>query len=95
MADLHKAIRAIHNNVVSINGDTQADIQAVDNNNQLVTIDWTQVNAWTDSNQYKYDRQQAYAPLAEQLDYIYHNGIEAWKTDMIMPVKEAHPKGDE
>ena len=45
MADLHKAIRAIHNSVVSINGDTQETIVATDSNNNEVTIDWTQVNA--------------------------------------------------
>ncbi len=40
-------------------------------------------------------RALAYKPIAEQLDYIYHNGIEAWKTDMILPVKAKYPKGDE
>ena len=30
----------------------------------------------------------------EQLDYIFHNGLEAWKTDIIQPIKEAHPKPD-
>jgi len=42
--------------------------------------------------EYQRNRQAAYAPLAEQLDYIYHNGIEAWKTDMINPVKTKYPK---
>jgi len=45
--------------------------------------------------EYQRNRQAAYAPLAEQLDYIYHNGIEAWKTDMINPVKTKYPKGSE
>ena len=31
-------------------------------------------------------------PLAEQLDYIYHNGVEAWKTDIIDPIKARYPK---
>jgi len=38
------------------------------------------------------NRINAYPNIAEQLDYIYHNGIEAWKTDMIQPVKEQFPK---
>ena len=42
---------------------------------------------------YVNNRLEAYASLAEQLDYIYHNGIEAWKTDMIDPVKTKYPKG--
>ncbi len=37
-------------------------------------------------------RQEAYPSYGEQLDYIYHNGLEAWKTDIIQPIKEAHPK---
>ena len=45
MADLHKAIYNIHTNVKGINGDTQETITAWDENNSLVTIDWTQVNA--------------------------------------------------
>lgn len=41
--------------------------------------------------------EEGYPSLEEQLDYIYHNGIEAWKTDMINPVKARFPKpqGDE
>ena len=45
------------------------------------------------NNEYQRQRALAYAPLTEQLDYIYHNGIEAWKTDMINPVKTKYPKG--
>lgn len=37
-------------------------------------------------------RQSEYPPIGDQLDYIYHNGIEAWKTDMIKPVKDKYPK---
>ena len=39
-------------------------------------------------------RASSYASIPEQLDYIYHNGVEKWKTDMILPVKEKYPKGD-
>ena len=46
MADLHKAIRAIHNLVVTINGDTQETIVAKDASENIVTINWTEVNAW-------------------------------------------------
>ena len=33
-----------------------------------------------------------YPDIGEQLDYIYHNGVDAWKTDMIDPVKARFPK---
>lgn len=36
--------------------------------------------------------QDGYPSTEEQLDYIYHNGIEAWKTDMIDAVKNRFPK---
>ncbi len=38
-------------------------------------------------------RKVEYPDLAEQLDYIYHNGITKWKSDMIKPVKDKYPKG--
>ncbi|RPG31984.1 MAG: hypothetical protein CBB72_011340 [Muricauda sp. TMED12] len=41
---------------------------------------------------YKTKRKLDYPPLEEQLDYIYHNGVDAWKTDIIDPVKSAYPK---
>jgi len=41
---------------------------------------------------YQRSRAAEYPPLAEQLDYIYHNGVEAWKTDIIDPIKTRYPK---
>ncbi len=43
---------------------------------------------------YSDHRVSSYPSIPDQLDYIYHNGIEKWKTDMILPVKEKYPKGD-
>jgi hypothetical protein len=42
--------------------------------------------------EYIQQRQTAYPSLADQLDYIYHNGVEAWKTDIIDPIKARYPK---
>jgi hypothetical protein len=91
MADLHKGIRAIHNNVITINGDTQEDIIAKDINGDEVNINWTDVNSWTDPKQYKYDRANEYPSIEDQLDDIYHNGIDGWKTT-IKAVKDKYPK---
>jgi len=44
------------------------------------------------NNQYQRDRKAEYPPLEEQLDYIYHNGVDAWKTDIINPIKNKYPK---
>ena len=91
MADLHKAIRAIHNNVVTINGNGQEDIIAWDENGNQVSINWTNVNAWKDPDQYKYNRATEYPSIVDQLDDIYHNGIDGWKTT-IKAVKDKYPK---
>ena len=40
-------------------------------------------------NQYQVDRQ--YPPMNEQLDNIFHNGVDAWKAD-IQAIKDATPK---
>ncbi len=90
--DLHKAIANIYSNVRTINGDTQETIVAKDENENIVEIDWTQVNAWTDAEQYKYDRQAEYPSIADQLDDLYHNGIDGWKKT-IKAVKDKYPKG--
>ena len=45
-----------------------------------------------DNQKYARDRQPEYPSIADQLDYIYHNGIAKWKSDMVKPVKDAHPK---
>jgi len=91
MSNLHNAIRAIHNSVVSINGNTQETIVATDNSGDNVTINWTAVNAWTDPNEYKYKRIEEYPSMADQLDDIYHNGIDAWKAT-IKTTKDKYPK---
>ena len=44
------------------------------------------------ATQYARDRRSEYPSIQDQLDYIYHNSITKWKSDMIKPVKDAHPK---
>jgi hypothetical protein len=85
----HKAIYKLYPKVVMID-DTAG---AFDKYGNQVTIDIELVNAWIDPEQYKYQRQEEYPSIADQLDYIYHNGIDAWKTNMIDPVKTKYPKG--
>ena len=91
MANLHKAIYTIHENVVSIQGENQENIIAKDSSGNDVTINWTQVNAWTDPEQYKYDRQAEYPTIVDQLDDIFHNGIDGWKAT-IQAIKDKYPK---
>ena len=46
-----------------------------------------------DSQEYARNREESYPSTGDQLDYIYHNGVAKWKTDMIDPVKTKYPKG--
>ena len=41
---------------------------------------------------YKDDRKMDYPSYADQLDTIYHQGIDAWKAE-IKAVKDKYPKG--
>lgn len=44
-----------------------------------------------DSKQYQRDRAIAYPSWQDQLDKIFHNGIDAWKSD-IQAIKDQFPK---
>jgi len=45
-----------------------------------------------DATQYQRNRAVEYPYWGTQLDYIYHNGIDKWKTDIVDPVKAKYPK---
>ena len=89
MVDTHKAILDLYPNVVSID-DTEG---AKDKDGNNVAINMTLVEAWVDPETYKYQRGAEYPSWHEQLDNIYHNGIDAWKAE-IKAIKDKHPKGD-
>jgi hypothetical protein len=44
-----------------------------------------------DNNKYQRDRAEAYPTIANQLDDLYHNGIDGWKTT-IKAIKDKYPK---
>jgi len=99
MIDLHKAIRAIHNSVVSINGNTQETIVATDKDGNEVSINWSSVNAWTDPDEYKYNREQEYPSLQEFAEAYCEKEIgedstkwDAYKT-AYNKVRSDNPKG--
>jgi len=41
---------------------------------------------------YQQQRRMAYPDWTEQLAYIYDNGLDKWKTDIVDPVKAKYPK---
>ncbi len=51
----------------------------------------TELKAEYDANKYQRDRKKAYPTIKDQLDDIYHNGIDGWKAT-IKVTKDKYPK---
>ena len=83
----HDAIIGSYPNVVLIHGD-----KAFDADGNPVTYDEAVVQAYIDANAYKEKRAREYPSIVDQLDLIYHEGIDAWK-EQINIIKEKYPKG--
>ena len=45
-----------------------------------------------DNKKYQRDRAEAYPSIKDQLDDLYHNGIDGWKKT-IKAIKDKYPKG--
>jgi len=82
----HTAIRATHPTVVTIRGDV-----AYDQNENIVEYNEATVQAYIDANAYKDLRQAEYPSIPDQLDTLYHSGLDAWKAQ-IKTVKDKYPK---
>lgn len=87
MIDKHNAIRALHPNAVLIRGD-----EAFDADGNSVAYDEAVVQAYINANAYKAQRTAEYPSITDQLDLLYHGGMDAWKT-AIQAVKDKYPKG--
>jgi hypothetical protein len=85
---MHKA-EAIHK--LYPNVATTVDFVAYDSDGNVVDYDEAAVDAEVAAHAYKETRAAAYPSIEDQLDDIYHNGIDAWKAN-ILAVKQAHPK---
>ena len=62
-----------------------------DSEGNEVDYDKFAVDAYINANKYKDQRAQAYPSIADQLDTIYHGGIDSWKAQ-IAAVKQEYPK---
>lgn len=56
-----------------------------------ITAKATELKAEYDAKEYQRQRASAYPSMADQLDTIYHGGIDAWKAQ-IAAVKQEYPK---
>ena len=92
----HEAIYKAYSGTVVMIDD---DLGAFDKNNNKVSLDQSKIDAARvelDAEyakiKYQDDRRKEYPDWGTQLDYIYHNGIDKWKTDIVDPVKKKYPK---
>ena len=89
--------------IVAINPDAKVSITAGD----IKQIQWhntkpiaekdilakqKELQAEYDANKYQRDRAEAYPSIEDQLDDLYHNGIDGWKKT-IKTIKDKYPKG--
>ena len=82
----HDTILKLYTSVVTIRGDV-----AYDKDGNEVSYDADAVQAEIDANEYKEKRLKEYPSILDQLDKIYHDGIDAWKVD-IKAIKDKYPK---
>mgnify|MGYP005717323045 CR=1 FL=1 len=99
MANLHKAIRAIHSNAVTINGNDKSNIVALDDSDNEITLDWIKVEAWSDPDLYKINRLAQYPSLQDFAEAYCEKEIggdstkwDAYKT-AYNKVRSDNPKG--
>lgn len=95
---LHEAIRELYDSAVLIMGDTVDNVVVKDDNGDEVSIVAEDVTAkiteLENANSYKTARALEYPSIADQLDEIFHNGIDSWKA-IIQQVKDDNPKPSE
>ena len=59
--------------------------------NEQILAKQAELQADYDAKQYQRDRKAEYPAIEDQLDDIYHNGIDGWKTT-IKATKDKYPK---
>jgi hypothetical protein len=78
------------------NSGTYAEIEWNDTEQELpseeiLVAEVARLQAEFDSKKYQRLRAVEYPPMTDQLDMIFHNGIDAWK-EQIQAVKDMYPK---
>ena len=96
MTDVIRAIKSINPNAeVSVGGNDVNDITWHNGTTPIAKADieakMAELQTEYDNNIYQRDRAAEYPSIKDQLDDIYHNGIDGWKTT-IKAVKDKYPK---
>ena len=93
----HEAIYKAYPNVVRIDeakgqGPFDKDGKKVDIVQSNVDKARSEIDTAFAAVKYQRDRAAEFPDWQTQLDYIYHHGVAKWKTDIVQPVKDKHPK---
>ena len=97
MTHLAKAIQAIKPDAQisildeDINQITWRDGNPTNITNEQILAKQAELQVAYDAKQYQRDRAEEYPPIKDQLDDIYHNGIDGWKAT-IKVTKDKYPK---
>ena len=94
----------ILNSILAIKSDAQVSVNAEDINqitwhdgnptkitNKQILDKQAELKTIYDNNKYQRDRAVAYPSIEDQLDSLYHNGIDGWKAT-IKAIKDKYPK---
>ena len=97
MTDIAKSILAINSNAqFSIEAEDIKKITWYNNTTPIAEADilakQKELQTAYDNVKYQRDRAEAYPSIVDQLDDLYHNGIDGWKKT-IKAVKDKDPKG--
>lgn len=97
MANIIDAILSLDANAkVKVVGEDYNQITWYDNNPNNITVAQiktkkAELDAIDVANEYKMQREKEYPSMQEQLDDLYHNGIDGWKAT-IKAIKDKYPK---
>ena len=88
-----EAIFALYPEAAKTKVKSDTEMYAWDKDGNEIELDLDAINNWVDPEAYKDKRLAEYPSWNEQLDNIYHNGVDAWKAE-IKKIKDKYPKGD-
>ena len=94
--DRHTAIRSLVGGNLKTSGENQEKVFYLDGqtppSDAEIDSEIKRLQAEYDANQYQRSRASEYPSIPDQLDEIYHNGVDSWKA-VIKVTKDKYPKG--
>lgn len=78
---MEKLTKCVNGEVIELSDEEEAEVRA----------QWAENEAKAQKIQYAKNRKSEYPAIQDQLDHIFHNGLDSWK-QMIQSIKDKHPK---